>query len=384
MFQTLNQTKAVLELQEKETFKFVCPPCGPSNKNVPYTPGTGCDKIGKGSLLAYFNSACLSNPNPPCPLYLISSPLSLQTRVSMTCWKCRCPKFSFSMCLDSLVFCRHFSTTDCNLLVDDCDEDTFPPTIDLDEATHGIIFLDDQSAQDWLHHHSVAGDDCAENLKTTTALYDNSIIGQHTYSVTVWDERCYGKSPSANNTKFYTLSICHESLNQFLKGSGCDGIDQDCDGKDDDCDEDRTPPTINFDKAAMPSHPFSTQEEAMEFLNCQVSVEDDCSTKVERTFKHLADQTVGITNTYRVTAVDTRCEGKSVYATSTLDIEVMVDEEAPSIFAVFIPAKNLCSIVTLFQQVTNSDSPPLVLVKTVKMASLLSSTPNASKKKRSM
>ena len=253
----------------------------------------------------------------------------------MTCWKCRCPKFSFSMCLDSLVFCRHFSTTDCNLLVDDCDEDTFPPTIDLDEATHGIIFLDDQSAQDWLHHHSVAGDDCAENLKTTTALYDNSIIGQHTYSVTVWDERCYGKSPSANNTKFYTLSICHESLNQFLKGSGCDGIDQDCDGKDDDCDEDRTPPTINFDKAAMPSHPFSTQEEAMEFLNCQVSVEDDCSTKVERTFKHLADQTVGITNTYRVTAVDTRCEGKSVYATSTLDIEVMVDEEAPSIFCGF-------------------------------------------------
>lgn len=49
-FQTKNNTKNVLSLREKDSFKFLCPPCGPSNEQVPYVPGTGCDKIGERRL----------------------------------------------------------------------------------------------------------------------------------------------------------------------------------------------------------------------------------------------------------------------------------------------------------------------------------------------
>lgn len=179
-----------------------------------------------------------------------------------------------------------------------------------------------------------ASDDCATYLEKSVQLQDDSQLGKNVYKVTVTDPNCSEDSPlTATATEFFTLNICSESLNEFLIGSGCDGIDQNCNGAIDDCDEDRSKPKIIFDKAAMPTEPFRSHDDAMDFLECHVNVEDDCSTTLDYDIERIPEKaTDGITSIYRVTAVDTRCNAtESNYAESTMDIEVMVDENAPTI-----------------------------------------------------
>ena len=111
---------------------------------------------------------------------------------------------------------------------------------------------------------------------------------------------------------------------------GCDAVDQDCNGVVDECAEDKVPPSLTL-QTPIPDKPFKSTDEALQFLQENVIVSDDCAVEFGTAFELLSEPSCCDCE-FQVTTVDARCINENTPgATANRKFIVKVDSAAPVI-----------------------------------------------------
>lgn len=136
-------------------------------------------------------------------------------------------------------------------------------------------------------------------------------------------------------TRYILQETACRHVEEFQRGHGCDGIDNDCDFLRDECDEDRFPPEIESLRARSECLPefFDDPSQAEACIKSKTSAVDDCredvGTSVTSEFTDEAECTLAVT----LTAVAQGCESEvddSSYYTSTEVYEgLKIDKVSP-------------------------------------------------------
>ena len=109
---------------------------------------------------------------------------------------------------------------------------------------------------------------------------------------------------------------------------GCDGVDQDCNGVVDECSEDKVSPSLTL-RTPIPDKSFRSTNEALQFLQENVIISDDCAAEFQTSFVLLSEPNCCDCE-FQVTTADERCVNENTPgATANINFIVKVDSAAP-------------------------------------------------------
>eukprot|EP00957_Ditylum_brightwellii_P157970 12024088-Ditylum_brightwellii.AAC.1 len=258
---------------------------------------------------------------------------------------------------------------DCDLLVDECDEDLIAPSmstpdlIKIETRTNpqGVkvhlmkdtCFENKDTAQDFLLANIIVSDDCAEKVDLDIEyLLEMSNTGLAAFRATATDKRCEGGNGEHIHREIFEVEIFDGFDTQGLlpdstivRGMGCDRKDQNCNGIVDDCNEDLVAPTIYMSegvtladlpqyetKLFVSSHCFDSSEKVASFLKQNVYAVDDCARDITMNITEVTTEHEWKKNhkynlaEYTVRATDSRC-GSGPYWSSAKTFLVEVFDE---------------------------------------------------------